>query len=415
MARALNTEPIEVEDDDRAAFGYWSTNGPFKGEGAWKFLDEPEEIGRGSEDTFQNEAADAIVQNRGGYVDGRGGTGKSWLIKLLVEKFEADGFFDMVKDKKGELVKKSRVHCVAFTHVASQNIEGNTLLHELHRHARSKRLVVIVDEAGLVPLSMWSLLLNLKFTGNIVVALGDFGGQLLAIQDQHLGERLRDFPVSDFTHDICNGLFVQLQRYRRGDDFDHFRFVGSIYPKHNVELSVALEMARERYPVRGALFFGTTLCLSHRCRVSVNAAVNKALARSNAVLVPAASANNLPNQPQDMYIWPGIVLMAIVSQSTSLVKNGVRYKVLNVEGDNQFEVVAINDDGAHTSESFIVEQKELGSNFRLTHTLTYFSAQARTIHGGVRLAQTSHRNFTVRYLVLGLGRAPQGCDVQVEE
>ena len=87
--RARNTEPIE--DDDRAAFGYWSTNGPFKGEGAWKFLDEPEEIGRGSEDTFQNEAADAIVQNRGGYVDGRGGTGKSFLIKLLVEKFEADG------------------------------------------------------------------------------------------------------------------------------------------------------------------------------------------------------------------------------------------------------------------------------------------------------------------------------------
>ena len=127
------------------------------------------------------------------------------------------------------------------------------------------------------------------------------------------------------------------------------------------------------------------------------------------------SANNLPNQPQDMYIWPGIVLMAIVSQSTSLVKNGMCYEVLAVEGKNQFEVVAINDDGAHTSERFIVDKKELGSNFRLTHALTYFSAQARTIHGGVRLAQTSHRNFTVRYLVLGLGRAPRGCDVQVEE
>ena len=153
------------------------------------------------------------MQNRGGYVDGRGGTGKSFLIKLLVEKFEADGFFDMVKDKKGEFVKKSRVHCVAFTHVASQNIEGNTILHKLHLHARSKRLVIIVDEAGLVPLSMWSLLLRLKFTGNIVVALGNFGGQLLAIQDEHMGERLRDFPMSGFMHDICNGLYVHLQSY----------------------------------------------------------------------------------------------------------------------------------------------------------------------------------------------------------
>ena len=81
--------------------------------------------------------------------------------------------------------------------------------------------------------------------------------------------------------------------------------------------------------------------------------------------------------------------MAIVSQSTSLVKHGVRYKVLTIEGNDKFEVVAINDDGAHMSESFIVEQRELGSNFRLTHALTYFSAQARTIHGGVRLAQTT--------------------------
>ena len=87
-------------------------------------MDEPEEVGRGPSDTFQNEVADAIVKNRGGYVDGRGGTGKSWLIKMLVEKFETEGFFVMVSNKKGEVFKKTRVHCVAFTHVASQNIEG---------------------------------------------------------------------------------------------------------------------------------------------------------------------------------------------------------------------------------------------------------------------------------------------------
>ena len=48
--------------------------------------------------------------------------------------------------------------------------------------------------------------------------------------------------------------------------------------------------------------------------------------------------------------------MAIVSQSASLVKNGVRYEVLDV-GDNQFELVAIHDDGARVSESFVVDKK----------------------------------------------------------
>ena len=94
--------------------------------------------------------------------------------------------------------------------------------------------------------------------------------------------------------------------------------------------------------------------------------------------------NGSDNEPQDMFVWPGIVLMAIVSQSTALVKNGVRYEVLVVDGENHFEVVAINDDGVHTAASFIVDKKELGSNFRPTHALTYFSTQARTIHGGIR-------------------------------
>ena len=164
--------------------------------------------------------------------------------------------------------------------------------------------------------------------------------------------------------------------------------MGSFYPKQDIELGVVLDLAHERYPARGSLFFGTTLCLTHRCRISVNSAVNEALARSNAVIVPAVSANGLPNQPQDMQIWPGIVLMAIVQHSGALVKNGVRYKVLAMDGDSKFELVAVNDDGAPIAESFIVDKTELGSNFRLTHALTYFSSQARTIHGGVRLAQT---------------------------
>ena len=83
--RARSTEAVEVEDGD--TFGYWSTNAPFKGKAGWNILEELEGLGRRPDDKFQNLAADEIVQNRGGYVDGRGGTGKSYLIKLLVEKF----------------------------------------------------------------------------------------------------------------------------------------------------------------------------------------------------------------------------------------------------------------------------------------------------------------------------------------
>ena len=100
------------------------------------------------------------------------------------------------------------------------------------------------------------------------------------------------------------------------------------------------------------------------------------------------------------------------------MKNGVRYKVVAItdEGDEDpyFELSRVKDEGEVVGESFLMDKMELGSKMRLTHAITYFSSQARTIVGGLRLAQTSSRLFTLRHLIVGLGRAPIGADVQVE-
>ena len=73
--------------------------------------------------------AEIIVKNRKALVVGRGGTGKSHLIKLLRPKFEALGY---------------KVKCIAFTHVVVANIKSAeypayTILHLLHSFVGSKR------------------------------------------------------------------------------------------------------------------------------------------------------------------------------------------------------------------------------------------------------------------------------------
>ena len=143
---------------------------------------------------------------------GRGGVGKSEIIKRLKVEFEKLGYIDFVNDG----AEKSRVHCIALTHVAAGNIDGDTILHNLHRHPRSKRIVVIVDESSMVPLSQWAALANLKFVGNIVVVLGDMAGQFQPIEDQGREERLVNMDSSKFMHDLVNGLHVTLSKYRRG-------------------------------------------------------------------------------------------------------------------------------------------------------------------------------------------------------
>jgi hypothetical protein len=65
-------------------------------------------------------------------------------------------------------------------------------------------------------------------------------------------------------------------------------------------------------------------------------------------------------------------------------------------------------------ESLSLNQERLTEILRLSHAISYFSSQARTIVGGLRLSQTDHKFFSVRHLIVGLGRAGEGEGVEVE-
>ena len=94
-----------------STLGVWLQNPRFLFERRWRELVEPPGVGRGDEDVFQEEAAEAIFQNFGGYCDGRGGVGKSHLLKLLRSKLEAAGW------------TVNKVDVIAFTHVQRHRFE----------------------------------------------------------------------------------------------------------------------------------------------------------------------------------------------------------------------------------------------------------------------------------------------------
>ena len=109
------------------------------------------------------------------------------------------------------------------------------------------------------------------------------------------------------------------------------------------------------------------------------------------------------------------------------LKNGVRYQVLAITDSDdrtpgshngpesqQFEMTGINDKDEQVGESFFMTKEELGEKMRLPHAITYFSSQARTIYGGLRLTQTSNKLFTMRHLIVGLGRGPRAYDIEVD-
>ena len=105
-------------------YGHLSSNGySMFEELLWNGSSEPEGIGQGPEDTFQEEMAEKLATAGGGMVDGRGGTGSSHLNKLLKPTLEHIGY---------------KASCIDVTHVAVANLCGvecvlHTTLHYLHR------------------------------------------------------------------------------------------------------------------------------------------------------------------------------------------------------------------------------------------------------------------------------------------
>ena len=79
----------------------------------------------------------------------------------------------------------------------------------------------------------------------------------------------------------------------------------------------------------------------------------------------------------------------------------------------EFEMACVNDKDEKVSETFMMSEEDMARTMRLTHAFTYYSSQARTIRGELRLCDTDHKHFTLRTLIVGLGRAPRGDIVQV--
>lgn len=411
-----SAQTSEDHDDIPDALGNWLHEPRFLYERHWRFISEPEGIGDCSEhDTFQDEVAKLIFENQGGYVSGRGGCGKSQLIEKLKVLFEA---------------AKYRCDMTGFTHVQAANINGVTVLHDLWKNIKCKRRVLIIDEASQLPLHLWSVIATLNYVGCKIVVLGDFEGQLPPIADRTRMDLWKKIPGSPFMHDLCNGLHIKMQKIRRGNppgtgDFAHYEFTGSIYPplsssaadENTTLLHEALVAARARYPRRndehdehppGA----TILTITHILRVGLNAKYNKLLAPANAVHVPYLGGD-VGAQP--MLLWEDMVLQSAVTDKNTKIPllNGLRYKVCSVSADIT-QLVQVNDTAEAIKEPFEMATKDVPRKLRLTYAITYDSAQARTLHGGVLLTQTDHQHFTLRRLIVGLGRAPLGSDVQVE-
>ena len=408
------------------ALGPWLEEPHFTRHRLWKEIEEEPGIGRGGDDEFAangwQRLADAIAANGWqAYVAGQGGTGKSHWLKLLVKRAREAGW---------------EVDVIAFTHVQAANltceqvevdgqtvelkIHAQTILHYLHANAGCKRRLIIVDEISMIPLRLWAALAAFRFVGCRFVCMGDVAGQIPPITDQHRLGLWRNIDESRFMKELCGGLRITLRKFRRHPkngrpaDYGHFCFVGSIYPPPGSDeaalLPDALHRARKKYPIqRNEVDVDLFLCATNDRRIDLNRKLNVYRAPEDAIEAPSAESDA---QSQKMLLWPGLELQGCVIEQKGIY-NGLRYRVQAVDQD-VCSVREISDDGKEKGDAIEVAIAEVSKKLWLAYAVTYDSSQARTYYGKVRLVETWRRNFTLRKLIVGLGRAPESVQLEVE-
>ena len=88
------------------------------------------------------------------------------------------------------------------------------------------------------------------------------------------------------------------------------------------------------------------------------------------------------------------------------------YKIIEIiEGVVTFKY--LDNDQKESGDFMYLPKDEIPHKMLLCYAYTYHKTQGRTIRGSIRLAETSSRNFSLRHLIVGSGRAPEGIDLQV--
>jgi len=93
-------------------------------------------------------------------VSGRGGVGKTELIRQVVEMFTAAGY-------------EGRIDVMASTHVQAANANGKTILSHLHKCSRCKERILVIDELSMISLAVFAYLAESAFIGAVFVVIGD--------------------------------------------------------------------------------------------------------------------------------------------------------------------------------------------------------------------------------------------------
>ena len=139
-----------------------------------------------------NTFARLIVANKGAYISGAAGVGKTTLIKQVKAQI-------LEEDPSAHIIS------MAVTHVAARLAQGCTISHALYKFAKVRNAWIFIDECSQVPLTTLGEISRWGLVGCKFIIVEDRVGQFLPIYDTWDAD-LRMLPESALMKAMCRAM-----------------------------------------------------------------------------------------------------------------------------------------------------------------------------------------------------------------
>ncbi len=336
-------------------------------------------------DCSPEEQAKLIIDSKKSiHIDGRAGTGKTYLTNKIIDELKA---------------RNIKYASFSPTNKGARLISGNTIHSLYHKFKSSKRALltflhevryIFIDEISMMIKDFYQLFTLIKRTFKKMkfIIAGDFG-QLPPVKDNWNG----DFKNSAGLYGLCGGNRIQLTICRRSDD--------SLFNLcHDVD-NVDINQFKPKVPTY------LNLAYTHNTRKRVNnECMNRFIQekRCKTVFIPNSFKTN--PKTQDIHLGKG---MPVIAHKTN--------KSLNFLNSETFIVKSVSDEfiilTSPIIESLKIETKFFQKFFYLGFCITIHASQGETFQHPYTIYDWNHPYFCEKAKYVALSRGTSIQNIQI--